>query len=55
MDKLQSLSDNDLQRPYNHYQPGSNADAPAISWVVGNTYEHYAQHISWIAKIVEGS
>jgi hypothetical protein len=55
VDKLQSLSDEELQRPYNHYQPGSSADAPAINWVTGNTYEHYAEHIPWIDAIVKGS
>jgi len=44
--RIRSMSDEDLQRPYSHYQPGDppyNAQ-PVIGWIVGNTFEHYAEH-----------
>src|SRR3972149_1489720 len=45
--KIESLADEDLQRPYDHYQPGAGRDAPVIGWIIGNTYEHYARHRPW--------
>ena len=52
IDKIKSMSDEDLQRPYKYYQPESDREAPVIGWVEGNTYEHYAEHMPWIAAIV---
>ena len=59
MRKLGTLSDADLQRPYNHYQPNDPHDAsdnrPVVDWVAGNTWEHYAEHIGWINQLVKDS
>ena len=59
MNRLAGMSDAELQLPYNHYQPNDprdpNDDRPAIDWVAGNTYEHYAEHITWIAQLVKDS
>ena len=55
LDKLQSLSDEDLHRPYNDYQPKTSRTQPIILWIQGNTYEHYAAHQPWIAAIVVGN
>jgi hypothetical protein len=52
--KIESLTDDDLQRPYDHYQPGAGRDAPVIDWIIGDSYEHYAQHRPWIEAIVSG-
>lgn len=52
MEKLQNMSDEDLQRPYNHYQPMSKQDRPIILWIQGNTYQHYEAHRPWIEAIV---
>ena len=46
------MSDADLQRPYNHYQPSSDRQQPVIGWIIGNTYGHYEEHQPWIAAIV---
>jgi uncharacterized protein (TIGR03083 family) len=51
---IESLTDDDLQRPYDHYQPGAGRDAPVIDWIIGDSYEHYAQHRPWIEAIVSG-
>ncbi len=51
---LASMSDEDLFRPYSHYQPGDpphNAD-PVVGWVAGNTFDHYAEHIGWIRALL---
>ena len=54
-EKVESLTDEDLQRPYSHYQPTSDRAEPVIEWVKGSTYEHYEEHTPWIAAIVAGS
>lgn len=52
VEKIQSLSDEDLLRPYKYYQPQSDREAPVIQWVQMNTYEHYEEHKPWIEAIV---
>jgi uncharacterized protein (TIGR03083 family) len=54
MAKLQTLAEEDLHRPYNYYQPDSTVDRPAVGWIVGDTYAHYAEHQPWIDAIVKG-
>lgn len=55
LDKLQSLPDEALHRPYNHYQPKSKQERPVILWIQGNTYQHYEAHQPWIVAIVAGN
>jgi uncharacterized protein (TIGR03083 family) len=50
--KIQSMSDEDLQLPYRHYQPDSDRDAPVWHLISGNTFGHYEEHTPWIAAIV---
>ncbi|MDX2141085.1 MAG: ClbS/DfsB family four-helix bundle protein [Chloroflexota bacterium] len=52
--KLAAMSDEDLYRPYQHYQPGDQRTDPVVNWVNGDTFEHYAEHLPWIRAIVEG-
>jgi uncharacterized damage-inducible protein DinB len=53
---LGKLSDADLQKPYNHYQPGDpDQKRPVVGWVAGNTYEHYAEHVAWINQLLSES
>ncbi len=49
--RIEALSDADLQRPYEHYRPGSGIDKPVIGWISGNTHEHYAEHKPWMRAI----
>jgi len=53
VDKIKSLSDEDLKRPYKFYQPDSDREASVIRWVQMNTYDHYAEHMPWIKAIAE--
>ena len=59
MNLLRTMSDADLQLTYNHYQPDDprdpSDDRPVVDWVAGNTYEHYAEHISRINQLIESS
>ena len=50
-EKVASMTEEDLQRPYNFYQPDSLWTDPVIRWIKMNTYEHYAEHSLWIAAI----
>jgi hypothetical protein len=59
MRRLSQMSDADLRRTYNHYQPNDPRD-PAddravVEWVAGDTYEHYAEHMGYIDQIVRES
>jgi DinB superfamily len=50
---LGRMSDADLARTYSAYAPegpGEETGAPIVGWVMGNTYEHYAEHIVWMAE-----
>jgi uncharacterized damage-inducible protein DinB len=59
MSRLSELSDADLRRSYNHYQPNDprdpGDDRPVVEWVAGNTYEHYAEHLDYIDQIINES
>jgi hypothetical protein len=56
---LSTMSDDDLRLPYNHYQPNepraASDNRPALDWVAGNTYDHYAEHIDWINQLRDSS
>lgn len=51
--KIQALSDEALQRPYNYYQPAATWDRPVITTLIGNTSAHYAEHRPWIEAIAQ--
>ena len=59
MRRLGTMTDADLRRSYNHYQPNDprdpGDDRPVVEWVASNTYEHYAEHIGYIDQIVKDS
>jgi hypothetical protein len=51
--ELAKLSDDDLTKPYSHFQPNDkrdNSGNPILGWIDGNTYGHYAEHIVWIRE-----
>jgi hypothetical protein len=53
---LGDLTDADLLKPYSYFQPdkpGQEGDEPVIGWIIGNTYEHYQEHIDYIERLVE--
>ena len=57
--RLDAMTDADLRRSYNHYQPNDprdpGDDRPVVEWVAGDTYEHYAEHARYIEDIVKDS
>ena len=54
LDALAPLSDADLQRPYEAYGEGGgrSADRPIIGWIIGDTYEHYEEHLTYLQAIL---
>lgn len=55
LDTLKNLTDADLLKTYTHYQPhdpDANNQDPVLGWIVGNTYEHYAEHRPWMEELL---
>jgi hypothetical protein len=50
MQLLDSLTQEDLEKSYSHYQPFDPEPnpAPVAGWVHGNTWDHYNEHIGWL-------
>jgi hypothetical protein len=54
METVQHLSTEDLERPYHHYDPDFATNDHAVwGYVVGNTFEHYAEHIPWMDVMIK--
>lgn len=53
VETVSQLSDDELNLPYDHYDPSWEDKSPVWGRIVGNTFEHYAEHKPWIAAIVE--
>ncbi len=50
--KLDTMTEEDLLLPYRHYQPDSTEERPIIRWVIGDTIDHYREHLPWMAALV---
>lgn len=51
---LEPLTYDDLLKPYAHYlpdEPGDDDGHPILERVLGNTEEHYAEHLEWIEAL----
>ena len=51
LSRVESLSEAELSLPYSHYAPGSSIQGPVYARVMGNTFEHYDEHLPWILAI----
>jgi hypothetical protein len=48
---LAALDDADLRRDYSAFDPSEEpAGQPIIGWIIGNTYEHYQEHLGYIRE-----
>lgn len=47
---LQSLSDDDLMRPYSDYDPTSQNKNPIMNSILGNTSSHWFEHRQWLKE-----
>ncbi len=54
IETLNGMSDEDLNRPYRDYVPGGDDSRqdPVIDWIIGNTYEHFNEHLGYIRVLV---
>lgn len=55
---VDALSDEQLRRPYSHYQPdepGEDTGEPVMGWVAGNSALHIIEHLEWMKAIVAKS
>lgn len=53
--RLDTLTYNDLLKPYSYYLPGEPGDddgSPILGRLWGNTGGHYAEHLPWMAALV---
>lgn len=58
MQLIERMSDDDLQKPYSHYlpdEPGEDTGSPIVRWIIGDTYEHYAEHLETIRQTAAGT
>ena len=57
LDALAPLEDADLQRPYSDFDPAATryADRPIVGWIIGDTYEHYEEHLGYIRSLLAAS
>jgi hypothetical protein len=54
---LDGLRDADVHKMYSDYlpdEPGEENGTPIIDRVLGNTSEHFAEHLPWILALAEG-
>jgi uncharacterized damage-inducible protein DinB len=49
-----TLSSDDLSKPITFFQPDDPDERPVLRKIIGDTYEHYAEHLPWIEAILAG-
>lgn len=54
LDALAGFGDADLERPYRDFDPAAtrSADRPIAGWIIGDTYEHYEEHLGYIQRLL---
>jgi hypothetical protein len=51
LNTLTALNDADLRRDYAEFDSGERPTGqPIIGWIIGNTYEHYQEHLGYIRE-----
>lgn len=50
--RVEAMTEEELQLPYSHYQPNSKSTTPIFAYVVGNSFEHYDEHIGWMRTLL---
>jgi hypothetical protein len=52
LEVLETLSDDDLYRPYRSFLPeGERGPSdPVMNWIAGNTFGHFEEHTEWLEK-----
>jgi hypothetical protein len=55
--QVASMDGGELLRGYSHFapdEPGEETGRPVLGWVVGNSSEHYREHLPWMRAIAGG-
>jgi uncharacterized protein (TIGR03083 family) len=52
LNKLNTMTDDELALPYSHFQPTSTKSQPISQFVIWDTINHYRDHLPWMAAIV---
>jgi hypothetical protein len=54
LDALAPLGNADLQRPYTDFDPQATqwAERPIVGWIIGDTFEHYEEHLGYIQSLL---
>ncbi|UYN89406.1 MAG: ClbS/DfsB family four-helix bundle protein [Anaerolineales bacterium] len=50
--RTEAMTEEELQLPYSHYQPTSKSTTPIFEYIVGNTFEHYDEHMGWMKTLI---
>lgn len=50
---LATMRDDDLMLPYEHFDATQTREYPIFAYIVGNSFEHYREHIPWMRAIVD--
>jgi uncharacterized protein (TIGR03083 family) len=53
VEKIHTLTEDDLLGAYRGFQPGPPSENAVIDLIISNTCDHYAEHQPWIAAIAE--
>jgi hypothetical protein len=57
VEAIQTLSDEDLHRPYRQFVPyeiAEDDDRTVLTLIAGNTTEHFPEHLGWIDALIAG-
>jgi uncharacterized protein (TIGR03083 family) len=50
---LATMRDDDLMLPYEHFDAAQTREYPIFAYIVGNSFEHYREHIPWMQAIAD--
>ncbi|MBX3046421.1 MAG: ClbS/DfsB family four-helix bundle protein [Anaerolineales bacterium] len=51
--RVEAMTEEELQLPYNHYQPNSKSTTPIFEYISGNSFGHYDEHIPWMRTLIQ--
>ncbi len=49
---IDTLTDEDLTRPYNYFDPAADISEPVLEYIVGNSFGHYEEHLPWMRAMI---